>query len=468
MTWRWWIASLWMVAMVLLGSVAEASGQERREPWAPGGPSRAQDLKIELVIFGPGDDIATWWGHAAMAVSDQRLGVQRIYNYGMFSFDETLVPKFVSGRLEFWVGAADYHRTLRAYARENRDVHLLELDLSPERRLAVARELADDVLPENRHYLYHHYDDNCSTRIRDLVDLATEGAFSRAARATPAHQSLRDHTRRHAQHLLLELGMMFAMNGDIDRPISAWEEMFLASELERQALRFELTDPVTGTSRPLVRRTRVFHEASERPPPPALPPRRWPWLLLLGGALGVISLALARWLRRAPGPRRRLPRALFGLYHGLLGLLVGLAGVLSLFLWTTDHTVAHHNENLLLASPLALLALPLGLCFVAGRARRWLPALWLMLTAMALAALVLEVLPGFEQRNVLTMALLVPMHLGAAAAMIMVGRGGASGEDTVGQQGHDDGGEGRDRDREVEEQPGDGEGPGDPRLEQGG
>ena len=34
--------------------------------------------------------------------------------------------------------------------------------------------LEDDIRPENRYYLYHHYKDNCVTRLRDHIDVASD------------------------------------------------------------------------------------------------------------------------------------------------------------------------------------------------------------------------------------------------------------------------------------------------------
>ena len=47
-----------------------------------------------------------------------------------------------------------------------------QVDLTPEEAMHVAKSLGTNVLPENRMYRYHHYNDNCSTRPRDIIDAA--------------------------------------------------------------------------------------------------------------------------------------------------------------------------------------------------------------------------------------------------------------------------------------------------------
>ncbi|MBL8956489.1 MAG: DUF4105 domain-containing protein, partial [Myxococcaceae bacterium] len=133
-------------------------------PWAPGGASRPEDLVISVATFGPGDDLPSWWGHTALVVEDRRLNHARLYNYGMFDFSTGFVHKFVQGRLEFWVGEASVIGTYEMYKSLDRDVRIQYLDLTPEQAQIAAQALANNVLPENREYLYHHYNDNCSTR----------------------------------------------------------------------------------------------------------------------------------------------------------------------------------------------------------------------------------------------------------------------------------------------------------------
>ncbi|HEM49576.1 MAG TPA: DUF4105 domain-containing protein, partial [Caldithrix sp.] len=54
------------------------------EPWATG-QSKADDLRIKLVTFGPGEDIPSWWGHGGIIVEDVGKRRARIYNFGLYS-----------------------------------------------------------------------------------------------------------------------------------------------------------------------------------------------------------------------------------------------------------------------------------------------------------------------------------------------------------------------------------------------
>lgn len=399
------------LALLLLLVAAPSRAQAAPPPWATG-ESRPEDLVISLVTFGPGDDIPSWFGHGSLVVSDRRLDHERLYNYGMFSFDGRMLARFLMGRLEFWVGEASALGTYRLYRMLDRDVRIQELNLPVDKRLQLARALAANVLPENREYLYHHYDDNCSTRLRDGIDLATGGGLH-AALTAPARMTLRDHTRRYTAVLApMSLLLDFWMNDEIDQPITRREEAFLPDELERQVAGYRHPD-----GSPLVARNIAFHTSTRRAPVPARPPAYGPWCLALGLALGAGALLLAYRARAGA----RWARITLGVQQALLGFVLGLPGLLLMLMWLfTEHTVTHRNENILLANPLTLLALPLGISLARGNPRAWarLRAVWLALAVTGLLALALKPLAAFDQDNWRLIALLLPISLGSAAAFL--------------------------------------------------
>jgi hypothetical protein len=403
-----------LLATCLLGLLVAAPARAASHPPWGTGESRGEDLSIWLVTFSPGDDVPSWWGHGSLVVEDRRLEQQRLYNYGMFSFDEAMLARFAMGRLEFWVGDSSVGGTFRFYKAEGRDVRVQELNLSPEQRVRMARLLADNVLPENRNYLYHHYNDNCVTRLRDMIDQGTGGKLREYDRA-PARMTLREHTRRYTSvSAPMSVLLDFMMNDEIDRPITRWEEAFLPDELELQVAALRIPGP-DGQPVPLVAKQWNYYESS-RARPPSAPPNYGPWVLALGVALGGAALGFAEWERRGGG---RLPRVLLGLENAVLGLVLGIPGTALLIMWlVTDHTVVYRNENLFLANPLTLLALPYGvrLMFGSQKVRTRLRWVWALLAAGGALGVALKVLPPFDQNNWRLIALILPISVGMAGA----------------------------------------------------
>lgn len=400
--------------LMFLALSVSASALAKAPPWAEGGPSQGEDLKIFLVTFGHGDDIPSWFGHTALLVRDDRLNKQRVYNYGMFSFGPDMLPKFLMGRLEFWVGEADVTRTLALYRALNRDIYMSELNLTPEKRREMAAFLAWNVKPENREYLYHHYFDNCATRIRDAIDSAVDGQLEEAA-SNPAQLTLREHTHRHTErNPFIDILLSTWMNDEIDQPIAEWDEMFLPSELKEQVESLTYRTP-DGDEVPLVEETQLIYEAS-RDNVPTEPTPLWPYT----GLLGLIAGLLGFWFARSyETTDRKSWRLLLGAHHFLVGLLFGIPGLVAVVFHFTDHTVTYFNENVLLWNPFTFVALIVAIPIMRGRrwAFRTMRICWYALAVTSVLAVMLEVLPAFDQANTFALAMFVPLNVLMAAAM---------------------------------------------------
>jgi hypothetical protein len=320
-----------------------------------------------------------------------------------------MLAKFVRGRLEFWVGEASWPRTQRIYRSLERDIRIQELNLSAAKTKEMAQFLAWNVMPENRDYLYDHYRDNCSTRIRDIIDRSVDGQFRKAV-SNPSSLTLRDHTHRHTQRVAaVDWLLSFWMADAIDQPIEVWDDMFLPLELERQIQALAYVD-ADGVTRPMVAQQSIVAEAANKPMTPEEPASGWPSALVTGILFGLAGVFLARRFVVKPG---RVSRLAFGLYHALVGLVIGTSGLaLTYLMFLSDHTITYGNENILLANPLTflLIFLGFGMCTSRQRPRRWARWIWLLLGVTSLVALCLKILPGFAQDNFLSLSFLLPIN----------------------------------------------------------
>jgi hypothetical protein len=316
------------------------------------------------------------------------------------------------GRLWFQVGASDTERELAFYRYLGRTIRLQRLDLSPERRLEMALFLEQNILPQNRTYLYDHYDDNCATRVRDLIDAAVGGQLAEAT-ADPGRMTLRQHTRRFTgHHPFMDWLLMFLMSGVIDRPITRWDEMFLPVELERNVAELRYRDEA-GRERALVAESVLYFDAPGQPRIPERAVPIWPRALIPGLILGSSALlaGFLVWKKKSWAP--------FGIYSSAAGLVIGVPGSVLLFMSTlTDHTVTYANENLFLVNPLTLAAVPLGIAAVFGRgktSRRLLQLLWFLSTGVACAYALVKPWAPFHQDNSGVLAAIFPVLTGFAA-----------------------------------------------------
>lgn len=387
------------LSLCLCAAGARASSRPLAEPppWSQG-ESAGEDLRVSLITFGPGSEVPSLFGHSALLVEDTKRQVSRVYNYGMFSFDRTLLLRYALGKLSFWLGEAGLDRTLRIYAKQGREIVVQELLLAPETRAAMAGYMAWNARPENRGYLYDHFLDNCATRPRDVIDRFVGGRL-RQQMARPSRMSLRDHVRRYTEvQPGVSLLFDYLLNADVERPITVWDEAFLPAVLSTEL-------DASGLAAP----PRVVAEAVARPPIAQDAPRWAGRLFLLGAAMGGLGLFLTHRARHRPGAPR-----LLGLHQLVVGLALGIPGMVLGLMWAiTEHRFSYANENLLLVNPLTLAAAPLGVVLLFKRCRRTLAlleVLWLCLAFTSAFALLAKVLPPFHQDNGPLLALALPLN----------------------------------------------------------
>jgi multisubunit Na+/H+ antiporter MnhF subunit len=371
------------------------------------------NISVTLVTIGPGHDLTSWWGHTAIIVEDQGKGESKFYNYGLFSFEEdNFVLNFIMGRLIFWVGAWRTPNALAYYRGLDRDIRFQILNLSQDECKQIKEFLENNVKPENARYLYDHYYDNCSTRIRDIFDRTTNGKLREIGKEK-SRMTLREHTRRHTYHdPIMDFLLMFLMNDTIDKPITVWDDMFLPSEMEQVLDRVEYKSE-TGELKNIVKDKRVYYKSKTVPSLPDRAPAHWPYTLILGLILGVISLILA-YLKKDK---------LFFVYNLIIGLLFGFIGTVLFFLSSfTDHIVTYFNENLFLANPITLLVFPLSILVLRNREKyyKWFYYSWWIIIIIALVGTVLKILPSFDQDNSQAITLILPILFGCFISTLIL------------------------------------------------
>lgn len=275
----------------------------------------AAEPRIELYTMGQGEHLFERFGHAAICVIDDHAPARsRCYNYGTTDFGsppEELGWAFLRGRARFWVSVWPLERMLKSYEADDRTIYRQRLPLSPEQARRVREKLEHDARPENRYYLYHHFHDNCTTRLRDIIDVAAGGSLSRATER-PFPATFRSIGREGLAEAPLALVVGDLLVGrDADRHPTVREAMFLPDVLRREVAA-ELGAPPELV---YAREGRSFSHD---------PPHNGPYQLALA-ALIALPVALARLARRA----ERVALALSGLLLGLIGLAVWAVALVS-------------------------------------------------------------------------------------------------------------------------------------------
>ncbi len=362
----------------------------------------ASPLRIGVVTMSPGEEYWSRFGHNAILVADDEAGSRISYNYGYFDFDQPgFLARFLRGEMLYRLVALPLDSDLRTYADEGRGVRLQWLNLSSGQAVALRDFLAHNALPENADYRYDYFTSNCSTKVRDALDLALGGGLRRQLESRSHGLTYRAEALRLGAGVpWLYAGMHAGLGPYADRPLSIWEESFVP-----QRLADALEDARTPEGAPLViARIDVLPNrlGLERAAAPSHRTR----FAMAGLAL---ALALAILLRRGAA---RIERGMGTVLAGIVWCFCGLGGLFLLALWLgTAHVAAWGNENLLLFDPLCLALLAaLPALWRGDEAAHWLRIAAVLALMAAGVALFLRFLPFRIQNNGDFVLLLLPVH----------------------------------------------------------
>ncbi len=328
--------------------------------------------EVSILTVGTADELYAKFGHSAIRIQDPVVGLDVVYNYGLFDFsDPNFYTKFTRGKLDYRLGRQQFDSFLYGYELENRWVKEQVLELSAPERQSLFKFLENNYLPENRYYKYDFLFDNCSTRVPN----ALKKVLGSSLKFNYDHLSER-FTFRQLIHQNLELnswsnfGIDLALGSVIDKKATPWQHLFLPIYV------FEQLPHTTIHGHPLITTERSLFK--ERPLKKSsnflLTPLFWlPLLLILVIAITYLDYKKgkrARWL------------------DFLLFLLTGAAGLLILFLWWgTDHTATANNFNALWAfAPNLLVAF-----FLLGKngLPQWLKAYLIMILGLLVLTLLI-------------------------------------------------------------------------------
>ncbi len=300
-------------------------------------PQLSTASRIDLVTCGPGKEIFTYFGHSALRVYDPVNRIDKVYNYGTFDFN---VPnfywQFVKGKLYYMLSVSRYDSFIKEYIRDNRFIRLVPLALTDEDRQELFNLLETNNLPENRHYWYDFFLDNCSTRVRDIVLKATQNRYP-----VPEAEAKTLSFRQLINPLLTpnpwpRAGMMILLTAGADRKATLSEYMFLPFQMERLFLQMK-----SASGQNLSGQAKTVFEPAPKKKKSLI---THPYVVF--SLMTLLSLFLAFYPKRVSFAKG---------WFSLLFFLTGIMGILFAFMWFgSDHWVCKANLNLAWAFPLTL------------------------------------------------------------------------------------------------------------------
>ena len=278
------------------------------------GPVEDEPPDIELITFGVGDLIFEKFGHAAICLRyhDPEY-VPVCFNYGATDFHagSILIWRFLRSEQIFWVEPEAMGSIVGFYTYEDRDIWVQTLPLDGTQKRAIEAKLWSDYDEKNRFYVYDHFFDNCTTRIRDIIDNATLGKL-RANTSEPYPLTFRQlGARGLASAEPLVALSDFVLGRQLDEHPTLWEAMFHPEVLRREVTQRYGVEP------------KLIYKRNGPEFPHQGGTGRWLFLLLI--AVFTLPLVIARWKQRF----ERAALAWAMLYPGLWGLIIWILVALS-------------------------------------------------------------------------------------------------------------------------------------------
>jgi hypothetical protein len=305
-------------------------------------PVLSEKAEIFIATCGPyQDELYSAFGHSAIRVYDPKNGVNTIYNYGVFDYDQpNFYLNFARGNLNYQVSRMNYGRFIRSYIRENRYVHEQVLNLTSGQKQRVFEYLEWNAQPENKNYLYDYFYNNCATKLKDVIVSVLGDSVVFDTMHLKGNYTIRELTDLYLKEQAWgDLGIDICLGLPMDKEASADVYMFLPDYLEIAFNHASIMDK-NGELRPLVKNTLLTNEVK---PTPKKESHHSP--LLYTSEILILGLVITYFQRKDAKRWVVFDCVLFG--------VAGIVGWLLFLLWVaTEHQAAANNMNLLWAIPL--------------------------------------------------------------------------------------------------------------------
>ena len=229
-----------------------------------------------------------------------------------------------------------------SYQMEQRGITDQVLNLSCNEKYRIVELLYKNMMPANRFYKYDFLFDNCTTRLRDLIESTSDGKvhFQSVLNSPKTFRNLIHDYLDLNDKQWSKLGIDILLGAKTDAVMTPREEMFLPDYL---LMNF---DSATIDNHALVAKKKQVYDV-------VLPDNsknnlKHPFFIF------TCLFALIAFFSFFKNPTIQ---KIMSSLDGLLFFVVGLLGVLLVFMWFgTDHIMTKNNYNLLWAWPLNAVA----------------------------------------------------------------------------------------------------------------
>ncbi|MCE5347575.1 MAG: DUF4105 domain-containing protein [Bacteroidales bacterium] len=192
--------------------------------------------EVYLLTCGVGAETYSIYGHSAIRILDQKKHIDLVYNWGIFDFDTPhFAWKFAKGRLNYMLGAMTMQSFMQEYFLEKRSVHSQKINLSPDETEQLIALINENLKPENVKYRYDFFYDDCSTRIRDLLEKSIGEKLLYPPSETKGIPTFRSLIHKYqSPYSWLNFGIDLLVGSPSDIKAQFRDRMFLPIEMQKE------------------------------------------------------------------------------------------------------------------------------------------------------------------------------------------------------------------------------------------
>ncbi len=295
------------------------------------------NTQFSVLTCDPGNQIYSLFGHSGLRIRNTSENIDQVVNWGLFEFNDDQFQfgyDFAKGRLSYYMGIQRTAGFLYEYKSSNRKVSEQILNLSHENKNKLIELININNLPENRKYKYEFFYDNCSSKIRDLLN-AVFGSDLIWDQNNDANQfTFREIINENLQYKpWLGLGINLVLGSPIDVRVDNNNLMFLPKYVENI---LDKTSIEQNSKKERIINKKVNLVTGDLKMPVAIDISFWFWIAFM---FTILLLILKLDL-------------IFKIWSSISLFTLGLLGFILIFMWLgTDHQGTKNNFNLLWATP---------------------------------------------------------------------------------------------------------------------
>ena len=295
-------------------------------------------LRISLLTCTPGEDLYSTFGHSALRVTDSVSNYDIVYNYGTFDFSEPgFYTKFIRGKLMYYLSTEDFDSFRDYYRGENRGITEQVLGLTQDEKSNIKHLLQQNLQNKNRFYKYDFLFDNCTTRLRDLVEKSADSKvlYGKEVTEKKRFRQLIYEYLNYNDKQWSKLGIDLLLGSKTDAIMKTREVMFLPDYLMKTFDRTKIGNmPLVSSSKNLYT---IIPQNDHKS--------------IVTNPFFIFSVLLLSILVMSFSKNNSIQKFVQG-FDGFIFFITGLLGILIIFMWFgTDHLMCRNNYNLLWTWP---------------------------------------------------------------------------------------------------------------------